>query len=77
METQSSGDMVPVLLHDHCENVVIWKPCDLDDRERKELFVSRGEMSFSRVYAKSGSGREDHASTTRIPSSPPNDQVDD
>ena len=57
-ESEGSQNMVPVLLDSHCENAVVWRPGDLDGSKRRELFVENGEMSFSRVYAKSGSGRE-------------------
>jgi hypothetical protein len=55
--------MVPVLLGNNCENVVVWKPGELDGSARSELFVDNGEISFCRVYAKSGSGREDKDSS--------------
>ena len=55
--------MVPVLLSSYCENVVIWKPGELNDSKRNDLFVDNGEISFCRVYAKSGSGREDKPSS--------------
>ena len=40
----------------------------MDDRQRKEMFVQKGEICFSRVYAKSGAGydvdqQEDCSST--------------
>jgi hypothetical protein len=50
--------MVPVLLDRKCENAVVWRPCDLNGPQQSDLFVENGEISFSRVYAKSGSGRE-------------------
>jgi len=50
--------MVFVLLDSKCENVVVWKPCDLNGPQRRELLVENGEISFSRVYAKLGSGRK-------------------
>ena len=51
--------MLPVLLTKYYENVVVWRPGELDAKQRKEMFVLEGEISFARVYAKSGSGRED------------------
>ena len=50
--------MVPVLLDSKCENAVVWRPCDLNGPQQSELFVKNGEISFSRVYAKLGYGRE-------------------
>lgn len=49
---------VPVLLDDNCENVVVWRTQGMSSRVRQELHVAEGEISFSRVYAKSGSGRD-------------------
>ena len=57
-ESEGSQNMVPVLLDSHCENAVVWRPGDLDSSKRRVLFVENGEMSFSRVYAKSGTMRE-------------------
>jgi hypothetical protein len=62
--------MVPILLSPFCENVVVWRPGELDDRERREMFVDEGEISFARVYAKSGSGRDDNSPLTDDPSTP-------
>ena len=49
--------VVPVLLYENCDNIVVWRPGDLNDRQRDELFVGQGDISFCRVYAKSGGGR--------------------
>ena len=49
---------VPVLLDDNCENVVVWRTQGTSSRVRQELHAAEGEISFSRVYAKSGSGRD-------------------
>ena len=49
---------VPVLPDDNCENVVVWRTQGMSSRVRQELHVAKGEISFSRVYAKSGSGRD-------------------
>ena len=50
---------VPVLLDENCENVVVFRTHGMSSRMRHELHVGEGEINFSRVYAKSGSGRED------------------
>ena len=52
-------ECVPVLLDENCENVVVWRTTGMSERIRQELYVAEGEMNFSRVFAKSGSGRED------------------
>ena len=57
-ESEGFPDKTLVFLGSYCENAVVWKPGDLDGQQRRELFVEKGEISFSRVYAKSGSGRE-------------------
>ena len=51
--------MVPVCIDDGCENVVVWRTSNMSERDRRELHVQEGEISFCRVFAKSGSGRED------------------
>ena len=56
--------MVPVLLDRKCENAAVWKPCDFNSQQRRELFVDNKEISFGRVYAKSGSGRDINVSST-------------
>ena len=53
---------VPVLLGTNCENVVVWRTKEMTTRQRQELYVEEGEISFSRVFAKSGSGRDDSES---------------
>ena len=53
------GRMIPVILDSICENVVVWRTDNMTDHERSELHVRQGELSFCRVSAKSGSGRED------------------
>jgi hypothetical protein len=58
--------MVPVLLDENCENVIVWRPGDLNDRQRDELFVGQRDISFCRVYAKSGSGRENKSPSSDI-----------
>ena len=50
---------VPVLIDDTCENVVVFRTEGMSARIREELHVGEGEINFSKVYAKSGSGRED------------------
>ena len=62
-ESEGSQDMVHVLLDSKCEHAVPWKPRDLNETQRRKIFVEDGEISFSRVYAKSGSGRESMASS--------------
>jgi hypothetical protein len=56
-ERESLSRQVPVALGRHCENMVARTSRTMNDKERKELFVEEGEISFSRVYAKSGYGR--------------------
>ena len=69
---ESDGDdsLIPVLLDSYCENIAVWRPSELDARQRMEMFVDEGEMSFARVYAKSGSGREDLSPIEDEPSTP-------
>ncbi len=67
--------MVPVMLGTNCENVVVWKPGDLDGSARSELFVDSGEISFCRVYAKSGSGKENTTSSDVDPPSSSEDEI--
>jgi hypothetical protein len=55
--------MVPVLFDSKCENAVVWRPCDFNGPQQIDLFVENGEISFSRVYAKSGSKREINVSS--------------
>ena len=55
------GRLVPVILDSTCENVVVWRTEDMSERDRSDLHVQQGEISFCRVFAKSGSGREDEA----------------
>ena len=51
---------VPILLDDNCENVVVFRTQGMSARIREELHVEIGEINFSRVYVKSGSGRENY-----------------
>ena len=51
--------MVPVILDVICENVVVWRTEAMSENERRELHVQPGEICFCRVFAKSGSGRQD------------------
>ena len=53
--------LVPIILGSDCENVVVWRTKDMSERDRSDLHVQQGEISFCRVFAKSGSGREDEA----------------
>ena len=70
-ESTGSDVMLPVLLTTYCENIVVLRPGELDAKQRKDMFVVEGEISFARVYAKSGSGRDDKSSSvTGYPSSP-------
>ena len=50
--------MIHVLLGKHCENVVVWKPENLNEQERREMYVDPGEVRFSKVFDMSGKGRE-------------------
>jgi hypothetical protein len=50
-------ESIPILLDASCENVVIWRSQGMSASLRKELYVEEGEISFSRVFAKSGSRR--------------------
>jgi hypothetical protein len=68
--------MVPILIDSKCEHAVVWKPRDLNDAQRNELFVGEGEISFSRVYAKSGSGRDTMASGNNESPSSDDDEED-
>ena len=43
--------MIPVLLGKNCENVVVWKPGNLNKQQLREIYVEPGEVRFSRVYA--------------------------
>jgi len=52
-------ESIPILLDENCENVVVWRSQGMSASLRKELHVEEGEISFSRVFAKSGSGRID------------------
>ena len=45
---------IPILLDANCKNVAVWRSQGMSARLRQELHV---EISFSRVFAKSGSGR--------------------
>ena len=51
--------LIPVILDSTCENVVVWRAENMSDRERSEMHVQQGEISFCRVFAKSGPSRED------------------
>ena len=46
-------ESIPILLDANCENVVVWKSQGMSARLRLELHVEEGELSFSRVFAKS------------------------
>ncbi len=50
---------VHVLLDNNCENVVVFRTQGMSARIREELHVGEREINFSKVCAKSGSGRED------------------
>jgi hypothetical protein len=52
-------DNVPVLLALDCENVVVLKSSGISDRQRSDLYLEEGELNFCRIFAKSGSGREE------------------
>ena len=65
-EDEAIKHMVPVLSDENCENVVVWRSGDLNDRQRDELFVGQGDIRFCRVYDKSGSGREHKAPSSDI-----------
>ena len=65
-EEEATKYMVHVVLDANCENVVVWRPGDLKDRQRNELFVGQGDISYCRVYAKSGSGRENKEPSSDI-----------
>ena len=54
---------VPVLLGKYCKNVVVWRTKEMTVRQRQEFYVDEGKVSFSRVFAKYGSGRDDYEST--------------
>ena len=49
----------PVFMDAYCENVVVWRIEGMSARIRQKLHVAEGEINFSRVFAKSGSGREE------------------
>ena len=49
--------MILVILGRHCENVVVWKPGNLNTQQQRELYVEPGEMRFSSVFAMTGDGR--------------------
>ncbi len=51
--------LVPVILGSTCENVVVWKAESIVERERSELHVNQGEISFCKVLAQSGPGHQD------------------
>ena len=51
-------DQVPVVLGSNCENVVVMNLSGITDRDRRQLYMEEGELSFCRVFAKSGPGRE-------------------
>ncbi len=68
-ESDGPDEMVPALFGHNCENVVVCKLGELDGSARSELFVDNKEISFCRVYAKSGSGREDKVSSDINPPS--------
>ena len=57
----------------HCENVVVLRTNNMDQRERRDLFLDEGMLRFSKLYAMSGSGREDDTQQ-RNPDTPQNSQ---
>ena len=57
-ENMGTHDMIIVLLGKDCENVVVWKPGNLNEQERREMYVDPGEVRFNKVFAMSGNGRE-------------------
>jgi hypothetical protein len=50
---------VPIPLNYIYEKVVVGRTDTMSDRERRELHVQQGEISFCQIFAKSGIGRED------------------
>ncbi len=44
--------------YENCEKVVVWKPGNLNEQERREMYVNPGEVRFSKVFAMPGNGRE-------------------
>ena len=53
-----ASDLIPAILDSSCENVVVWRTTNMSESEKRELHVQDGEISFCRVFAKSGFGRE-------------------
>jgi hypothetical protein len=51
--------LLPVILDSTCENVAVWRAESITERERSELHVNQGEISFCKVFAQSGSGHQD------------------
>ncbi len=54
--------MIHVLLGKNCENVVVWKPGNLNKQQQREMYVDPREFRFSRVFVMSGNGRDSSAS---------------
>ena len=54
--------MIPVLLGTNCENVVVWKPRNLNKLQQSEMYVDPGEVRFGRVFAMHSHGRDSSAS---------------
>ena len=40
--------LLPVILDSTCENVAVWRAESITERERSELHVNQGEISFAR-----------------------------
>jgi len=69
-ETSNTLEIVPNILDSVCETVVVWRSQGMCERELNNLIVESGEMCFSRVFARSGDGRESEETLADPPESP-------